>query len=215
MLETSQILVTAAAAFALAVIPGPDTILIVGRALSSGRLIGLATSTGVAMGMLFHTLMATVGLSAVLMTSSLAFNAIKWIGVVYLIYLGVQNLLSKSDGAHSNESFEIQRTGFRKAFIQAVLTNVFNPKVALFFLSFLPQFVRPSSGDVWLQFLLLGLIVTAVGLIWDSFLALTAGTVGGWLGRNPIFARWQKRVTGTLLLGLGVRLALQGDERVP
>ena len=215
MLEPNQIVAAAAAAFALAVIPGPDTILIVGRALSGGRRIGLATSTGVAVGMLFHTAMATVGLSALLMTSSVAFNTIKWFGVAYLLYLGVQNLLGKNDPVFQNGVPEEQRIGFSKAFGQAIVTNVFNPKAALFFLSFLPQFVNASSGDVGVQFLLLGLLVTAVGLAWDSFVALTAGTVGVWLGRNPTFVRWQKRVMGTLFLGLSVRLAIQGQERAP
>jgi threonine/homoserine/homoserine lactone efflux protein len=214
MLELSQIVAAAAAAFALAVIPGPDTMLIVGRAISNGRLIGLATSVGVATGMLFHTAMATVGLSAVLMTSSLAFQIIKWFGVAYLLYLGVQTLLSRVETHTHGESQELQ-IGFSKAFGQAIITNVFNPKVALFFLSFMPQFVHPSNGHVALQFLLLGLVVTIVGLVWDGFVAFSAGTVGLWLKHNATFQRWQKRVMGTIFLGLSLRLALQGQERAP
>jgi threonine/homoserine/homoserine lactone efflux protein len=214
MLEPEQIIAVATAAFALAVIPGPDTMLIVGRSLSNGRRIGLATSTGVALGMLFHTTLATVGLSALLMTSSLAFNGIKWLGVLYLLFLGVQNLLSKTGSLHS-EAEQLKTLSFQKAFGQAALTNVFNPKAALFFLAFLPQFVRPANSHVTLQFLFLGCIVTAVCLFWDSLIAVTAGSFGVWLGRNATFVRWQKRVMGTIFLGLGLRLALQNREHTP
>jgi threonine/homoserine/homoserine lactone efflux protein len=214
MLEPEQITLVITAAFALAVIPGPDTMLIVGRSLSNGRRIGLATSTGVAFGMLFHTALATVGLSAVLMTSSLAFNGIKWLGVLYLLFLGVQNLLRKTDLLHGGVE-QSKRVSFQKAFGQAALTNVFNPKAALFFLAFLPQFVRPANSHVTLQFLFLGFIVTAVCLFWDSLIAVTAGSFGVWLGRNATFVRWQKRVMGTIFLGLGLRLALQNQEHTP
>jgi len=129
---------------------------------------------------------------------------VKYVGACHLAFLGLRALLQKE---HSPEGSKSTGIGLARAFWRAVLTNVSNPKVALFFLALLPQFVRPERGNLFLQFVTLGLIVAAMGLSFSSVLAVTAGSVSAWL-RNPWFARWQGRLTGSVLLGLGVRLAL-------
>jgi threonine/homoserine/homoserine lactone efflux protein len=204
MFDSTQLMGFTAAAAVLIVIPGPNTMLILAHTMSGGRSAGLATALGVETGTLVHTVAAALGLSAVLSTSVLAFDAVKYVGAAYLAWLGLRALLG-GDEAPPESSPKV--LGPWSAYWRAVLTNVLNPKAALFFLALLPQFVRPERGHVVLQFLALGLIVVVMGLSFGSALAVLAATVSARL-REPGFARWQRRLTGTVLLGLGVRLAL-------
>jgi threonine/homoserine/homoserine lactone efflux protein len=209
MFDVPQLLGFTAAVFVLVLVPGPNTMLILAHSVAGGRPAGLATVLGVEVGTVVHTLAAALGLSAILATSAVAFDALKYAGAAYLVWVGLSEL-RQGRGAvpHAPAEGGLRLT---HAFRRAVLGNVVNPKVALFFLAFLPQFVRPERGHVVLQFVGLGLIVSAVGFCFGSLLAVAAGAVSGWL-RHATVARWQHRLTGSVLLGLGVRLALVRAE---
>jgi threonine/homoserine/homoserine lactone efflux protein len=204
MFDSAQLMGFTAAVAVLVIVPGPNTILIVGHSLGGGRTAGLATVLGVETGTLVHTLTAAFGLSAVLSSSAIAFDLVKYVGAAYLVCVGLRELRSSGQARYTAASPAPLRP--TQAYARAVLTNVVNPKVALFFLALLPQFVRPERGKIVLQFLVLGLIVSTFGLCFGALLALAAGTFSGWLSRGPV-AKWQERVTGSVLLGLGVRLA--------
>ncbi len=204
MFDSAQLAGFVAAVVVLVLVPGPNTMLILAHSLGAGRRAGLATVLGVETATLVHTGGAALGLSAVLSTSALAFELVKYVGAAYLMLLGLRALLG---GGHSLlASPGATRLRLSQAYARAVVTNVLNPKVALFFLALLPQFVNPERGHLVLQFLVLGLIVSAVGLCFGSALAMAAGAVSVWLGQGTV-ARWQERLTGSVLLGLGVRLA--------
>ncbi|MEO3998025.1 LysE family translocator [Mesorhizobium sp. CAU 1732] len=190
----------------LFLIPGPAVLLTVARAASGGPRIGLATGFGIAAGDLVHTIMATVGLSAILMTSALAFSIVKYAGVAYLVYLGVRAILEKPEPLDMPSVRAI--TG-AKAFRQAMLAEVLNPKTALFFLAFLPQFVHPQNGSPVLQLATLGLVFVAMSAAYTALIAFGAGALTGFLRRNAAIWRWQGKVVGAVYLGLGLRLALQ------
>ena len=205
MFDTAQILGFTAAVLVLVLVPGPNTMLILAHSVAGGRSAGLATVLGVETGTVLHTLFAAFGLSAILATSAVAFDAVKYLGAAYLVYVGLSEL--RRGRAAAAPGTEPEGLRLREAFRRAVLGNVVNPKVAVFFLAFLPQFVRPERGHVVLQFVGLGLIVSAVGLSFGALLATAAGAVSGWL-RQARVARWQHRLTGSVLVGLGLRLAL-------
>lgn len=188
-------------------IPGPATLLTIARASSAGTRVGVATGMGIAVGDMIHTVLAVVGLSAIILTSAFAFSLVKYLGAAYLIYLGLRAILEKTTTA-TGPSATMQITA-PAAFRQAILAEVLNPKTALFFLAFLPQFVRPENGSVLLQLAVLGLILVALGFFSTLVFALAAGQIGGLLRRNPTIVKWQGRAVGTIYCALGVRLALQ------
>ena len=204
MFDSAQLAGFVMAVVVLVLVPGPNTMLILAHSLGAGRRAGLATVLGVETATLVHTGAAALGLSAVLSTSALAFELVKYAGAAYLMFLGLRALLG---GGHSLlVSTRAMRLKLSQAYARAVVTNVLNPKVALFFLALLPQFVNPERGNLVLQFFILGLIVSAVGLCFGSALAVGAGAIRKWLGEGAV-GRWQERLTGSVLLGLGVRLA--------
>jgi threonine/homoserine/homoserine lactone efflux protein len=190
----------------LFLIPGPAVLLTLARSISGGRRVGIATGLGIATGDLVHTLMAAIGLSALLMTSALAFEIVKYLGVAYLVYLGLAALFERSENLRIPSA---RRVAPFRAYRQAVLTEMLNPKTALFFLSFLPQFVRPESGSVVAQLTLLGLIFVALSGAYTSLIAIGAGGFARWLARHPGIGRWQGKLVGSIYLALGIRLALQ------
>jgi len=206
VVELGTILTYAAVVLGLFLIPGPAVLLVLGRAAAGGRRVGVATGLGIACGDLLHTAMATVGLSAVLMTSALAFGIVKYAGAAYLIYLGVRALLEKSGDLTLAPARLVDAP---LAFRQAVLAELLNPKTALFFLAFLPQFVRPGDGAVVLQLALLGLVFSAMSAAYTALIAFAAAPLGRWLGQHRGIGRWQGRIVGTIFLGLGIRLAFQ------
>ncbi len=177
--------------------------LILAHSLGGGRRAGLATVLGVETATLVHASAAALGLSALLSASALALEVVRYLGAAYLMFLGLRALL---DGGHRRAATRPTRVRLSQAYARAILTNLLNPKVAVFFLALLPQFVKPERGSVVLQFFLLGLTVSAVGLFVGSALALAAGAISEWLGHGAV-ARWQERLTGCVLLGLGVQLA--------
>jgi threonine/homoserine/homoserine lactone efflux protein len=194
-----------AAGVLLNLTPGPDTVYILGRSIAQGREAGVASALGICVGSIFHTCAAALGLSAILATSSVAFGAIKLLGGAYLVFLGVKLLLDRRGKLSLPSNFK-QRTS-TAAFQQGVLTNVLNPKVALFFLAFLPQFIDPGSGAKLLAFLLLGLTFVTTGTIWCLILAWFASAFSEPLRANGTIVQWLNRAAGALFVFLGLRLA--------
>ncbi|NOK05422.1 MULTISPECIES: LysE family translocator [Myxococcus] len=195
------------AVLALILTPGPDTMFVLARSMGQGRKAGIVSALGIFVGCLFHIAAAAFGLSTLLATSALAFSVVKWGGAAYLVWMGVQMLRSKDTAAEAVQA--LPPAGLWRIFRDGVVTNVLNPKVAVFFLAFLPQFVDASAGSTGLQFLGLGLMFSVTGTSWLVLLAAFAGAFGGWMRRNPRVAAWQKRVTGGVFVALGARLALQ------
>jgi threonine/homoserine/homoserine lactone efflux protein len=189
-------------ALALLVIPGPAVLYVVVQGAEQGRRVGLASVAGIHVGTLVHVAAATVGLSALIVASALAFSVVKYAGAVYLIYVGVRKLLGR-DGLVDEPGR--QRVSYRRAFIRGAVVNVLNPKTALFFLALLPQFVETDRGGVWSQALVLGFVFVGLGLVTDSLYALGAGTVGRALRRRRRAARYG---SGAVFVGLGVTAAL-------
>jgi threonine/homoserine/homoserine lactone efflux protein len=199
---TTYILVVAL----LFLVPGPAVLLTLARSISGGPRAGIATGFGIAAGDAVHTLMAVVGLSAILMTSALAFDIVKYCGAAYLVYLGIRAFLERTGGF---DLPNVKPLSGAVVFRQAFLTEILNPKTALFFLSFLPQFIDPARGAVSVQLLVLGAIFVVMSMAYTSLLALAAGSFAAFLKRNQAIARWQGKVVGSIYVGLGVQLALQ------
>ena len=194
------------ASLALNLTPGLDTFYILTRSGREGHAVGMAAALGINAGCIVHTLAAVLGISAILMTSALAFSILKYLGAAYLAWIGLRMLLSRGV---ARQSAQTRGTGLGAAFRQGMLTNVLNPKVALFFLAFLPQFVSMHAVHPQLGLLLLGLSFIGTGLIWSTALALMGGRIHRLLTLRPEFGRWMDRVCGAVLLAFGVRLALQ------
>lgn len=193
------------AGIALNLVPGPDTFYILGRSIAQGRSIGLASSLGVSTGGLVHTLFAAVGLSALVTASATAFMVVKIIGAIYLVYLGARMLLTKADKVTVVETFD--NASFFAAFKQGLITNVLNPKVAMFFLAFLPQFISADSPSHFMSFMVLGMTFVATCLLWGGFVAWSSAAISGSLRRNPKYLSYINKATGSLMVLLGVRLA--------
>jgi threonine/homoserine/homoserine lactone efflux protein len=189
------------ASLALAVVPGPAVLYIVAQSIDQGRIAGLVSALGIGTGALIHVVAATAGLSSLLASSATAFTIVKYAGAAYLIVLGIRRLLTRE--VLEDEIVRVPRPP-RKLFLHGVIVNVLNPKTALFFLAFLPQFVDPGRGTVALQIVLLGLIFVVVALCSDSLWALAAGTLGGWLRRSRWYLGVKRWVTGTVFVGLGL-----------
>jgi threonine/homoserine/homoserine lactone efflux protein len=199
-----------AAATALLVIPGPAVLYVVGRSVARGRAAGVASVLGIHVGTLVHVAAAAIGLSSLLVASAVAFSVVKYAGAAYLIVLGVRRLLGR-DGAAAGMT--IAAGDLRRDFRRGIVVNVLNPKTALFFLAFLPQFVDPSRGSVALQVVVLGLTFVMLGLLTDSTWAVVAGTAGSRLRASRSWPRVERWVSGSLFVGLGVVAAAAGDRR--
>ena len=206
MIDQATLITYIAVVFGFVFIPGPATLLTVARATSSGTKVGIATGAGVAAGDVIHTIMAIVGISAIIAASAMLFSIIKYIGAAYLVYLGIRAIVEKAPADLAGGTLPISAG---KAFRQAILTEVLNPKTALFFLAFLPQFVHPQGGFVMLQLMVLGIIFVLLGLFSTVVFALSAGGLGSFLRRNPGVLKWQGKVVGGIFCALGIRLALQ------
>jgi RhtB (resistance to homoserine/threonine) family protein len=194
-----------AAGILLNLTPGPDTVYILGRSVAQGRETGIASALGICLGSIFHTCAAALGLSAILATSALAFGAIKLLGGAYLIFLGTKMVLDRRK--HLTLPSNFRRRTIAAAFRQGVLTNILNPKVALFFLAFLPQFIDPASNTKVWAFLALGFAFVTTGTIWCLVLAWFASTFSERLRANETVAQWLNRTAGALFVFLGLRLA--------
>lgn len=192
----------------LNITPGPDTAYIIGRSLQFGWRGGAAAATGISVGCLVHVFGAAVGLSALLMASSAAFTVLKWAGAAYLLFTGVQMLLARSRPLAEAASLGGSETSLGRVFWQGALTNVLNPKVALFFLAFLPQFVAVESSHKTFAFLLLGLIFITNGTLWCFGIAAFAAGAAGRIRRSAGAMVWINRALGGLFVYLGIRVAM-------
>ena len=203
MPDPSRLALFVGAALALLVVPGPAVLYVVTQSIGQGRRAGLASTGGIFTGTLVHVAAATIGLSALLASSALAFDVVKYVGAAYLIVVGVRRLtgLERTDPVAAVTSAR----SLGRLYRQGIVVNVLNPKTALFFLAFLPQFVDPDRGGVWSQVLVLGLVFVGLGLISDSLYALAAGTVGGLLRRRRRALRYG---SGVVFIGLGAAAAL-------
>jgi RhtB (resistance to homoserine/threonine) family protein len=194
-----------AAGILLNLTPGPDTAYILGRSIAQGREAGIASALGICVGSILHSCAAALGLSAILATSAVAFAAIKLLGGAYLIFLGIKMLLDRRRQLSLPSNFRRRTT--IAAFRQGVFTNVLNPKVALFFLAFLPQFIDPASNMKVFAFLMLGLTFVTTGTIWCLILAWFASAFSERLRTNETIGQWLNRAAGALFVFLGLRLA--------
>lgn len=194
------------ACIALNLTPGLDTFYILTRSGREGRAVGVMAALGINAGCIVHTLAAVLGISAILMTSALAFSVLKYLGAAYLVWIGLRMLLTRGS---TRQPTVTRGKGLGAAFRQGMLTNVLNPKVALFFLAFLPQFVSMQAAHPQLGLLVLGLSFIGTGTLWSMVLALLGGHIHHLLNTRPRFGQWMDRVCGTVLLGFGVKLALQ------
>jgi threonine/homoserine/homoserine lactone efflux protein len=205
MPEKTAFLTFLVAALALNFAPGPDMLYVIGRSLGQGRKAGVVSALGIFAGCWAHILAAAVGIAALLRSSPMAFNIVRYLGAAYLLYLGVKIIVQRSQ----LETQQLPQESLSNIFRQGVITNVLNPKVALFFLAFLPQFVDARRGSAALQILLLGFIFNAGGTLVNLGVAYAGGTLGDLLRRSPRFARAQQWLTGAVFIGLGARLAWQ------
>ena len=208
--DTSTLAVFSAAALLLLVIPGPAVLYIVAQSVSRGRMAGLVSMLGIQVGGLVHVAAAAVGLSALVVQSALAFSVVKYAGAAYLVFLGVRRLLGRdrngADGMPRERSL-------RALFANGIIVNVFNPKTALFFFAFLPQFVDVSRGGVAFQILVLGLVFIGLAVLSDGAYAVVAGSAAGWLSARRAFATAERFISGSVLVGLGLATAFSGAHR--
>ena len=209
MFGTEHFWLFVASGLLLNITPGQDTLYIVTRSVAQGRAAGLWSVLGIASGSVVHTLAAAFGLSAILATSAHAFTIVKLAGAAYLVYLGVKMLIERPSPAAPGAEPPLRHESAWAVYRARVLTNVLNPKVALFFLAFLPQFVAPEASSRVAAFLFLGAVFVFNGTLWCLVLVLGASALSSRLRRNAAGARRLRQATGAVFVGLGARLALQ------
>lgn len=207
MIDQPTLITYVAIVLGFVFIPGPATLLTVARATTSGTRVGIATGAGITVGDIVHTLLAIVGVSAIIATSAVLFSIIKYMGAAYLVYLGIKAIIEKSPTSLGGKG-QLPITA-PQAFRQAVLAELLNPKTALFFLAFLPQFVKPENGAVIIQLSILGVLFALIGFFSTIVFAVSAGSLGNFLRRNPRILKWQGKIVGSIYCTLGIRLALQ------
>ena len=199
------------ATLALFVMPGPATMYLIARAVGQGRAAGLASAIAIAMGDVVHVVAATVGLSALLMASAAAFTIVKWVGAAYLVWIGVRTWRT-ADAPEEGTPVPSGQT-VAQIFREGFLVEVLNPKTALFFLAFVPQFVDPARGAVWVQFLALGITFVALSVAFCALLVTVASSARALFEGTPRSRRTARMATGGVFVGLGVMSALAGDPR--
>lgn len=210
MIDPSKLYLFIGAAIALLLIPGPAVLYITTRSATQGRLAGLVSVLAIETANLLQAVAAGLGLSAILLSSALAFDVVKYLGAAYLIYLGVRKLFA-SDESVENE--EVKRESLSRIYWQGFAVNILNPKTALFFFAFLPQFVDPTRGNVTAQNLLLGAIFVGLAIITDSMYALLVSSLAGKLNGNKRFQNGQRYFAGLVYIGLGITTALTGSRK--
>lgn len=204
LLSPEQFFAFLFAAMLITASPGPDNLMVLGVGISRGRKQGMAFGLGCALGCISHTVLATLGIGALIAASPLAFGALKTAGGLYLVWLGIQAL--RSSGGTQAGTADMGESGLLRLFGKGLFANSINPKVILFFLSFLPQFVLTQRGHVGWQTAQLGLVFTAQAALLFGLLGYFSGSAGLWLNRNPRAGLWLDRVAGTIFVGLGVKL---------
>ncbi len=211
MAETPSLAFFVLSALALLVTPGPAVLYIVTRSIDQGRVAGFVSSLGIGVGGILQVAAAALGLSAILASSAAAFDLVKYLGAAYLVFLGIRKLIGNRDA--EAESSDPPWRSYRRVFLEGVLVNTLNPKSALFFLAFLPQFVDPSAGSAVSQILLLGAIFVSLGIMTDAAWVLLAGTTGAWLRGNLRFQRNQRLFSGGVFIALGIVTALASRQK--
>jgi threonine/homoserine/homoserine lactone efflux protein len=205
-IDVSTLGVFIAASVALYIAPGPDMIYVATRAMGQGQRAGVLSALGVSSGILVHMFAAAFGLAALLKVWPAAFIVIKWAGIAYLVWLGVRALMSKAETV-TLEPARTARDDWR-LYRQGFFCNILNPKIAIFFLAFLPQFTDAARGDISLQMLFYGAVFAGGGLVWILFIAWAFGSAGNWFARHPDALKFQKWITGSSMLGLALFVAL-------
>jgi len=204
MTDPGHLALFCVAALALALSPGPDTFYVIARGMSQGSRAGVWSAMGICTGILFHICGAALGLSVILRTSAAAYHVLRYAGAAYLIWIGFRGLSRRESPAPLAAP---ARASLGRVYSQGILTNVFNPKVALFFLAFLPQFATGTGLPVAVQMMILGLVVTGINVVWLGAIGLMAGRIGAGLMTRARSAGLLNRVSGGILIGLGIRLA--------
>lgn len=207
MPDGSTLLLFAGASLALLALPGPAVIYVVTRSLDQGRTAGIVSMLGVETGTFAYALAAAAGLTGLIAASVTAFTVVKYVGAAYLVYLGVRKLLERPE-----EQQELLVAGRSRLFLKGALVQLLNPKIAIFFVAFLPQFVHSSRGPVAVQILVLGTIFTLLAILSDGAYVLLAGAVGGWLRTGRRTRSWLARFSGGVYIGLGLTAALSGSR---
>jgi threonine/homoserine/homoserine lactone efflux protein len=210
MIEPSRLFLFLGAALALLLMPGPAVLYITARSASQGRAAGLVSVLGIETANFLQALAAAMGLSAILLSSALAFDVVKYLGAAYLIYLGVRKLLVRDDG---NKDDAVKEESPSRIYWQGFMVNILNPKTALFFFAFLPQFVDPNRGNVTGQTMMLGSIFVGMALITDSMYALAASSLASRLKGNENFQNGGRYFAGLVYIGLGITTALTGSRK--
>jgi threonine/homoserine/homoserine lactone efflux protein len=208
----SQLLFFVTAALVLLAIPGPAVLYITSRSIGQGRTAGFVSALGIGVGTLVHAAAAAIGLSALLVSSAMAFSVVKDLGAAYLVFLGIQRLRSKESLGSSSNHPAAPRASLARIFGQGIVVNILNPKTALFFFAFLPQFVDPSRGHVATQILSLGALFAVMGTTSDSIWALLSSSVASWLRGNPRWMQNERYVSGGILISLGLATAFAGSS---
>ena len=206
MPSLTSIFLLIGAALLLDIVPGPDMLYVIARSTGQGRAAGVLSSVGIALGGLIQTSALALGLSSLFLAVPIVYDIIKYIGVVYLIYLGIRTIANRSSMIADPVQ---EKTKLRQVFLQGTLTTLLNPKVAFFYIAFIPQFTDPSKGAVSFQLLVLGALFNIVGLLVDSSIALLASFLGAWLKRSVRAASVVRWLTGSVFIGLGIRLAFE------
>ena len=199
------------AALILLLIPGPAVLFIVARSVEQGRIAGFVSDLGIHTATLVHVLAAALGLSALLASSALAFSIVKYAGAAYLIWLGLTKILSRPEPSHGG--VDGKGYSYGRLFRDGFIVNLLNPKTALFFLAFLPQFIDVDRGHVAMQIVFLGLLFTALGLASDGCYTLAASAAGHWLKRSRSYLNFERYVSGVLFIGLGLTAAIAGNHK--
>jgi len=210
MIEFSQLYFFMGAALALLLVPGPAVLYITARSTNQGRLAGLVSVLAIETANFLQAVAATLGLSAILLSSALAFDVVKYLGAAYLIYLGIRKLLVSEEGTGNGE---IKPESLSRIYWQGLVVNLLNPKTALFFFAFLPQFVDPAKGNVTSQTLFLGALFVGMGIITDSLYALVASSLAEKLRGSHHFLKGQRYFAGLVYVGLGITTALTGSKK--
>lgn len=194
------------AAIIVVITPGIDTIMVLTRSISKGKKAGLYSALGVSLGLIFHTCAVTFGLSLIIAKSAIAFGIIKYLGAAYLIYIGIKSILSKGEQMEIKKT-EIGIKGMRKFFLTAFLSDVLNPKIAIFFLAFLPQFVKTTEINNPVPYLLLGMVMFLITLLWCSFLAIMGSKVAALFNKNKKAEGIMNKASGFVFILLGIKVA--------
>ncbi|WP_199103349.1 LysE family translocator [Aquitalea sp. ASV11] len=202
-----QLAAFTAAAMLITLSPGPDNLMVLSLGIAKGRRQGMAFGLGCALGCITHTLLAALGVSALIAASPTAFGLLKFAGGAYLVYLGWQAIRSRGSSLKADKG-SVDDTPLSVHFRKGLIANAINPKVVLFFLAFLPQFVNPALGHSGWQTAILGLIFTAQAAVLFGSLGYFAGAIGSWLNRTPKASQWLDRIAGSIFIALGLRLIL-------